>query len=109
MLDAFDLGDLTEVEIVLQFGPDGPSQDQKFADDVDGDEGRKGSDHVGCQPVVGEGFFRRFVMLEISQLKYLFKNVQWQMWFFLNNLPNHLNDLALEHFIVVVEPLDQKL
>ena len=48
-------------------------------------------------------------MLEISQLKYLFKNMQWQMWFFLNNLPNHLNDLALEHFIVVVEPLDQKL
>lgn len=48
-------------------------------------------------------------MLEVSQLKNnLLKNVQRQMRLLLDHLLDHLDDLALEHLVIIVESFDQQ-
>lgn len=77
---------LPQVEVVLQLDAHIPGVDQKFTDNVSGDEVGECCDDICAKPIVRKHLFCDLTVLEVRQLQYLLQDMQRQMRFFIHYL-----------------------
>lgn len=95
------------MHVILELSSDVPGEYQPLANDVGGDEGGEGSYQIGSEPIIRQSLIWRFVVFEVGQFKYLFKDMKRQVRLFIHYLSDDFDDFAFEYFIIVNETLDK--